>query len=154
MSKTKLWDVSGLTFKIIFSNPLILHVTINYSQKELSWFIQGHTTINGTERMITQVSWLLATLYYTSSYTTPYNTTKHCPMLHCATLPYPTLLDPTLYYTAWGCIIPQSTTLQHITSYTTLYYITPHTTMLLCTILLYNTPQYTVHYTKLHNTIF
>lgn len=36
MSKTKLWDVSGLTFKIIFSNPLILHIIRHYSQKGLS----------------------------------------------------------------------------------------------------------------------
>lgn len=33
MSKTKLWDVSELTFKIIFSNPLILHTKGKCSQK-------------------------------------------------------------------------------------------------------------------------
>lgn len=36
MSKTKLWDVSELTFKIIFSNLPILHVIRNYSQKGLN----------------------------------------------------------------------------------------------------------------------
>lgn len=37
MSKTKLWDVSELTFMIIFSNPLILHATEKCSQN--SWVI-------------------------------------------------------------------------------------------------------------------
>lgn len=43
MSKTKLWDVSELTFKIIFSNPLILHATGTCSQKNAEWFIQDYT---------------------------------------------------------------------------------------------------------------
>lgn len=56
MSKTKLWDVSELTFKIIFSNPLILHVIGKCSQKELSDLSKAVQLINGTEKMRIQAS--------------------------------------------------------------------------------------------------
>lgn len=112
------------------------HVTTNYSQKELSWFIEGHTAINSTERMITQVSWLLATLYYTKLYCTiQYNKTL---LYATLSLPCPTLHYITrLYYTT-----TDHTATNHITYYTT--------NILLCycvlIILHYNIPQCsTVH---------
>lgn len=46
MSKTKLWDVSELTFMIIFSNLLILHATGKCSQKWLSDLSKAVQLIN------------------------------------------------------------------------------------------------------------
>lgn len=76
MSKTKLWDVSELTFKIIFSNPLILHTKGKCSQKRLSDLSKAIQLINGTERMRIQLSLLLAQKIFFLHYT----------RLHCSKL--------------------------------------------------------------------
>ena len=152
MSNTKLWDVSELTFKIIFSNLPILHATRNYSQKGLSDLSKGHTAINGTEKMRTQVSWLLAQWFFhyialqstTTNYATAHDNSRTllCTTLCCSTLQYTTLP----YHTSLCCTILSCNKLYH----TAQHYITPHTTVLLlslfCTIIYYTT----VHYTKSH----
>lgn len=56
MSKTKLWDVSELTFMIIFSNPLVLYATGKCSQKRLSDLSKAVQLINGIERTRIQSS--------------------------------------------------------------------------------------------------
>lgn len=85
MSKTKLWDVSGLTFKIIFCNPLILHIIRHYNQKGLSGLSKAMQLLkiwkDKNSGFLTSRSVVLL-LYYP---------TLHSTALHCTILHHPTL---------------------------------------------------------------
>lgn len=152
MSKTKLWDVSGLTFNIIFSNPLILHVTRNYSQKRLSDLSKAIQLLMAQKRWQLrcpdfQPSGSFTTLHYSILHQTTL-CHKQNTALSYTVLPYTTLHYTTPYYIAllrnyttlqWP--IPHSTTLHFSTLHHTTYYSTT----------LYSLPC-TIIYTTLQNT--
>lgn len=139
MSKTKLWDVSVLTFKIYFSNPLILHVTEKGSQNELSELFKAIQLTHGTERMRSWVSWWLALWFFhciilrcpAASCTISHSTTKHCTVPH-----HTTLILYSIQKTALCCY-----TLQYSTNL--YYYFLLYHAFLQCTLLHHSTPRCT-----------